>query len=257
MTSEPYMLTWALPPPIRRKLFRVIPLLASSWVVPTMCPKRGRGGPTRCAQQRAASAQPSLFHRRLRHRSSSTTACSHVHPSARVRRATQVARLAAVGGSKASSSRSTSKGHPTKAMAGSWFQQLVQVGSEQEVCVFVCTWLLPCCVPFSLFYSPLTLSLSLVRSLSSLCILVFRVLTPFPSLCDPSRLPQRCVEGLCRGGSPPPLRLGTVMTSLTFRGLLFTQAGPLPGGLRHDSGAPWVLPFPIFATTLPLLGLST
>ena len=202
------MLTWALPPPIRRKLFRVIPLLASSWVVPTMCPKRGRGGPTRCAQQRAASAQPSLFHRRLRHRSSSTTACSHVHPSARVRRATQVARLAAVGGSKASSSRSTSKGHPTKAMAGSWFQQLVQVGSEQEVCVFVCTWLLPCCVPFSLFYSPLTLSLSLslslVRSLSSLCILVFRVLTPFPSLCDPSRLPQRCVEGLCRGGSPPP-----------------------------------------------------
>ena len=179
MTSEPYMLTWALPPPIRRKLFRVIPLLASSWVVPTMCPKRGRGGPTRCAQQRAASAQPSLFHRRLRHRSSSTTACSHVHPSARVRRATQVARLAAVGGSKASSSRSTSKGHPTKAMAGSWFQQLVQVGSEQEVCVFVCTWLLPCCVPFSLFYSPLTLSLS--RSLS--------LLSLYPCVSRPHSLP--------------------------------------------------------------------
>ena len=34
------------------------------------------------------------------------------------------------------------------------------------------------------------------------------------------------------------------MTSSTFRGLLFTQAGPLPGGLGHDSGAPWVLPFP-------------
>ena len=42
----------------------------------------------------------------------------------------------------------------------------------------------------------------------------------------------------------PPLHLGTVVTSSTSRGLLFTQAGPLPGGLRHDSGAPWVLPFP-------------
>ena len=40
------------------------------------------------------------------------------------------------------------------------------------------------------------------------------------------------VKAFAGGGPPPPLRLGTVVTSSTFRGLLFTQAGPLPGGLR-------------------------
>ena len=113
----------------------------------------------------------------------------------------------------------------------------------------------------------LSLSLSVCLSSSSLylflslCLFVFLSLARSLSL-SPSRslsfpLPRllgaevsagssipHCVEASAGGGHRAPLRLGTVMTSSTFRGLLFTHAGPLPGRLRHDSGAPWVLPFP-------------
>ena len=54
----------------------------------------------------------------------------------------------------------------------------------------------------------------------------------------------RRVHGLCRGGAPPPLRLGTNTASLTLGGLLMTQAGPLRWGLNGEHGASGVSPFP-------------
>ena len=88
--------------------------------------------------------------------------------------------------------------------------------------------------PFLSVSLSLSLSLSLFLFLSLSLSLSARLC---PSV-SPSARPSALRGSLCRGG------LGTTVTSSTRWGFFLTQAGPLPRGLRHGRGVPWVLPFP-------------
>ena len=117
---------------------------------------------------------------------------------------------------------------------------LVVVVGAAFLCLFFSFWFLSSSSSSStrLFSPSLSLSFFLLYCLSFRFRRCRRAVVLFASIL------VACVQAFRGEGRRPPLRLGTVTTSSIVRGLLITQAGPLPGDLSRDGGASWVAPFP-------------
>ena len=119
---------------------------------------------------------------------------------------------------------------------------LVVVVGAAFLCLFFSFWFLSSLSSSSTrLFSP---SLSLSLSFFLLYCLSFRFRRCRRAVVLFASILVACVQAFRGEGRRPPLRLGTVTTSSIVRGLLITQAGPLPGDLSRDGGASWVAPFP-------------